>query len=114
MGADAPAVCAGVRGMVGAHLEVIGPSRDPDLDVAAAHRKFSAARFDALYRLWLQRGAQALWALQTPILRDQLQRGEGRIEFAELPHQYLQLTPLIGGARDPGNGAEERANLTTA
>jgi hypothetical protein len=94
--------------------QVIGPSRDPDLDVAAAHRKFSAARFDALYRLWLQRGAQALWALQTPILRDQLQRGEGRIEFAELPHQYLQLTPLMGGARDPEQRVEERANLPTA
>jgi hypothetical protein len=76
--------------------EVVCPSRDRDLDLATAGRKFGAARFEALYRMWLQRGVQALWAMQGSILRDQLQRGEGRVEFAELRHQYLQLTPLVG------------------
>lgn len=76
--------------------EVACPARDRDLDLATAARKFSAARFEALYRMWLQRDAQVLWAMQGTTLRDQLQRGEGRVEFAELPHQYLQLTPLVG------------------
>ena len=76
--------------------EVVCPSRDRDLDLTTAARKFGAARFEALYRMWQQRGVHALWAMQGPILRDQLQRGMGRVEFAELPHQYLQLTPLVG------------------
>jgi hypothetical protein len=78
--------------------QLVCPSRDPDLDPITARRKFGAARFEAIFRTWQQRGAQALWALQVPILREQLQRGDGRIEFAELPHQYLQLTPLVGRA----------------
>jgi hypothetical protein len=77
--------------------ELVCPSPNRDLDLTTAARKFGAARFEALYRVWQQRGAQALWAMQSRALRDQLQRGEGRVEFAELPHQYLQLTPLVGG-----------------
>lgn len=49
-----------------------------------------------------------------PTLREQLQRGEGRVEFAELPHQYLQLTPLIGGVSDIENTVERGDNLATA
>jgi hypothetical protein len=44
------------------------------------------------------KGKKALWAVQSGIFRDQLERGWGRAEFAELPHQYLQLTPLVGVA----------------
>ncbi len=84
--------------------EVVCPSADRDLDLTAASRKFGAARFEALYRMWQQRDAQALWAMQSPTLRDQLQRGEGRVEFTELPHQYLQLTPLIGAPSGVGEG----------
>jgi hypothetical protein len=73
---------------------VVNPPRDRDLDLAAARRRFAAARFDAIYRMWQEEGADALWALQAPILQEHLQRGEGRIECVELPHQYLQLTPL--------------------
>lgn len=86
---------------------VVCPSKDRDLDLTGARQKFSAARFDAIYRLWREQGAPALWALQAPILRDQLHRGLGRIEFAELPHQYLQLAPLIGGVHDTDNAAFE-------
>src|SRR5712691_4554185 len=39
-----------------------------------------------------------LWAAQSHTLRDALARGTGRIEFAELPRQYLQLTSLVGVA----------------
>lgn len=72
--------------------EVVCPSRDRDLDLATAAQKFGATPSEALYRMWLRRDVQALWAMQGTTLRDQLQRGEGRVEFAELRHQYLQLT----------------------
>ncbi len=94
--------------------EVVCPSADRDLDVTTTARKFGAARFDALYRVWQQRGVQALRAMQTPALRDQLQRGEGRVEFAELPHQYLQLAPLIGTADGVEKGLHGGDNLATA
>lgn len=91
--------------------ELVCPSPDRDLDLPTAARRFGAARFEALYRVWQQRGAQALWAIQSPALRDQLQRGEGRVEFAELPHQYLQLTPLVGGSSGIEKGLSEGDNL---
>ena len=94
--------------------ECVCPSPHRDLDLATAARAFGAARFEALYRFWQQRGAQALWAMQSPMLRDQLQRGEGRVEFAELPHQYLQLTPLVGGPNEFETSVSEGDNLITA
>jgi hypothetical protein len=94
--------------------EVVCPSGDCDLDLVTAARRFGAARFEALYRLWQQRDAQALWAMQSPTLRDQLQRGQGRVEFAELPHQYLQLTPFVGVPGRVENELREGDNLATA
>ena len=94
--------------------EVVCPSADPDLDFTTAARKFAAARFEALYRMWLQRGFDALRAMQMSTLRDQLQRGEGRVEFVELPHQYLQLAPLVGTSCGVKNGLDEGDNLATA
>jgi len=91
--------------------QVVCPARDPDLDLATAARKFGAARFEALYRLWQHRGVHALWTMQGTTLRDQLQRGEGRVEFAELRHQYLQLTPLVGVPGGAGNALREGDNL---
>jgi hypothetical protein len=90
---------------------VVCPSRDRDLDLATAAQKFGAARFEALYRMWLRRDVQALWAMQGTTLRDQIQRGEGRVEFAELRHQYLQLTPLVGVPGGAGNALREGDNL---
>ena len=69
-----------------------------DLDLAAAARTFRAARFRARYRMWQIDPGRALWNLSSPILRDQLSYGEGRIEVVELPHQYLRLTKLVGVA----------------
>ncbi len=69
-----------------------------DLDLATAARKFSAARFRALHREWQREGNPALWAAQSHTLQDALARGNGRIEFVELSHQYLQLTSLVGVA----------------
>jgi hypothetical protein len=94
--------------------EVIGPSQWSDLDIATAARTFGAARFEALYRAWQQRGDDALHTMQTPFLGEQLQRGTGRIEFAELPHHYLQLTPLVGRSSGVENALEQGDNLGTA
>jgi hypothetical protein len=74
------------------------PQKPPDLDLVATSRKFRAARFRARYRMWQVDPHLALWNLTSPVLRDQLARGEGRIEFMELPHQYLRLTSLVGVA----------------
>ena len=74
------------------------PAPDPDLTVATGTQKFGAARFRALHRRWEREGVTALWSAQSTCLRDQMQRGWGRVEIAELSHQYLQLTPLVGVA----------------
>jgi hypothetical protein len=72
--------------------------KPPYLDLAAASRKFRAARFRVRYRMWQLDPNWALRNLYSPILRDQLARGEGRVEFMEVPHQYLRLTSLVGVA----------------
>jgi hypothetical protein len=74
------------------------PAPDRDLNVATGTQRFGAARFRALQRQWERDGLPALWSAQSRILGDQLQRGRGRVEFTELNHQYLQLTPLVGVA----------------
>ena len=74
------------------------PAPDPDLTVATGAQKFGAARFRALERQWEREGISTLWSAQSTTLSDQLQRGEGRVEFTELSRQYLQLTPLVGVA----------------
>jgi hypothetical protein len=94
--------------------ELVCPSHDPDLDLTTAARKFAAARYEALYRVWQQRGDDALAAMQSRTLRDHLQRGWGRVEFAELSHQYLQLAPLVGAAGGVEKTPEPGDNLATA
>lgn len=81
-------------------------------------RTCRAARFEALYRAWLQRGEYALRAVQNPSLGEAMRRGWARVEFVQLSHQYLQLTPLIGGAsgtaRRPPRAAEMESERTEA
>jgi hypothetical protein len=72
--------------------------RPDDVDLARAMRKAGASRFRSLYRLWQRDPHHTLWYATSFILRDQLQRGDGRIEFVNLTRQYLQLSPLIGVA----------------
>jgi hypothetical protein len=96
------------------HGELVCPGRDQDFDLSIVSRKFGAARFEALYRVWQQRDVRALWAMQGPTLRDQLQRRSGRVEFVELPHQYLQLAPLVGVPGGVEKGLHEGDNLVTA
>jgi hypothetical protein len=69
-----------------------------DLTPEQAARKFSTARFRALERTWLHNDYKGLSGAWSPILKDHLERGRGRIEFMDLPHQYLQRTSLVGVA----------------
>ena len=91
--------------------ELVYPQSQDGLDRAAT-RKFGAARFEALYRMWLQRGAQALWALKIRPA-DQLQRGEGRLEFANC-RTSTSVTPLVGAPDFETNALHEGDNLGIA
>lgn len=59
---------------------------------------YRAPRFRALFRAWQQHGDGVIWAAQSGGLRDALQRGEGRVEFVKLTHQYCHLSSLVGVA----------------
>ncbi len=77
----------------GGHL-----SQPSDEELARAFRRFGAARFRALYRMWLSDGDRGVWAAASVTLRDSLAHGDGRLECVQVPHQYLQLTSLVGVA----------------
>jgi len=94
--------------------ELVCPSRAYDLTPITAAKQFGAARFEALYREWLRRDWQVLWLMMSTTVRDQIQRGQGRIEFVDLPHQYLQLTPLIGTPSQVEDTPDPLDNLPTA
>lgn len=80
-----------------------GQTTEPDpyrrLDLAKAARRFGSARFRAFERVWEQGGKNALWSFQGDSLLEKFRLRQGQIRFVEIPHQYLQLTPLIGVAR---------------
>jgi hypothetical protein len=63
-----------------------------------ARNQFAGPRFRLFYRLWKQCGDDVLWNLRTSYVGDQLERGEGRLEFVVLPRQYLHLSHLVGVA----------------
>jgi hypothetical protein len=73
-----------------------GPRDDERFD--QAERAFSAPRFRALYRAWLERGEPVLDATLSPTLADKIERGDGQLECHVLAHQYLHLLPLVGTA----------------
>lgn len=63
-----------------------------------AQRAFSAPRFSALFRAWVDRGEMVLDATVSPVLRDAIARRTGQCESHVLPHRYLDLVPLVGTA----------------
>jgi hypothetical protein len=63
-----------------------------------AARSFSAPRFRALYRAWLDRGDPVLDAVLSPTLADAVDRGTGHLDCHVLPHRYQHLLPLVGTA----------------
>ena len=63
-----------------------------------AARSFSAPRFRALYRAWLDRGDPVLDAALSPTLADAIDGGTGRLDCLVLSHRYQYLLPLVGTA----------------
>lgn len=63
-----------------------------------AHAAFQAPRFRVLYRAWQKQGDSVIWATKSHILRDALERHEGRLEFVQLTQQYMHLSSLVGVA----------------
>ena len=77
----------------------LSPPPDPDLTSRRAPQKFGAARFRALHRRWESRGHAPPSGRPNPrSSATSCSADRGRVEFAELSHQYLQLTPLVGVA----------------
>jgi len=63
-----------------------------------ATEAFGAPRFQALYRVWQERGDQVVQAAVSPSLADVIARGVGRLECHVLAHRYRHLSPLLATA----------------
>lgn len=72
--------------------------RSPDERFDQAVRAFSAPRFQALYRAWLEGGDPVLDAALSPTLADAIARKTGQLECHVLPHRYMHLLALVGTA----------------
>jgi hypothetical protein len=59
---------------------------------------FGAARFQTLYRMWLERGEAALDSTLSSTLADAIARGAGALECPVLPHRYGHLHGLVATA----------------
>jgi hypothetical protein len=68
------------------------------MDLATAARKFDSARFRAFERVWEHEGKWGLHSFQFDHLLEKFRLKRGSLRFVQIPHQYLQLTPLIGAA----------------
>jgi hypothetical protein len=80
------------------HQRQQGPSQLPNERFRSASLAYRAPRFRALFRMWQQEGNPAIWAAQSCVLKDALERGDGRVEFVKLTHQYFHLSSLVGVA----------------
>jgi len=87
-----------------------GPPPTRGLTLAAAAKKFDRPRFRAVRRTWEREGIWGILMAGSHTLNDQLEWGHGRIEFVDLPHQYLQLTALVGGTSKPLVPEQNRDN----
>jgi len=72
------------------------PSEDQRFRTAALY--YRAPRFRALYRAWEHQGDGVVYATPSAVLKDKLERREGRFEFLPLTRQYLHLSSLVGVA----------------
>lgn len=63
-----------------------------------ATEAFGAPRFQALYRVWQERGDAAVLATASPSLADVIARGVGQLECRVLAHRYRHLSPLLATA----------------
>jgi len=80
------------------------PAVDPER-LRTARTAFRRPRFTALRRRWLDDGARAVFIATSPVARDALERGRGRVECVELPHNYDYLRAL-GRLHPCGDGRE--------
>jgi hypothetical protein len=80
----------------------------------AGHQRFSAPRFEDLYRRWIKHGDEAFIKPSTTAIAEALESGAGRVESLVLPHSYRHLSPLVGQSRSTdekvGKGVEKRAH----
>lgn len=74
------------------------PSQPVDDRFRSAYAAFGSPAFQALFRMWQQDGDMAIYRASSPVLRDALERGAGRVEFVKLTRQYLHLSSLVGVA----------------
>ncbi len=83
----------------------------PCVDAArmrTARRAFRRPRFTAMGTRWTQDGSRAVFIATSPVARDALGRGRGRIECVELPHNFehlqalARLTPRADRAQEGG------------
>jgi hypothetical protein len=72
------------------------PTDEARLNNAA--QVYRPPRFRALYRAWLHQGDTVVWAAASAVLKDKLERREGRFELVPLSRQYLHLSSLVGVA----------------
>jgi hypothetical protein len=60
----------------------------------ATRRAFRGTRFAALRRYWIAEGSRSIYLATSPISRDAMARGRGRIECVTMPHHYGHLVAL--------------------
>lgn len=63
-----------------------------------ATEAFAAPRFQALYRVWRERGDSVVQASASPALADVIARRVGELECRVLRHRYRHLSPLLATA----------------
>jgi len=71
-------------------------TRDPRF--LRATEAFGAPRFQALYRVWQERGDGVVLATASASLADVIARGVGQLECRVLTHRYRHLSPLLATA----------------
>lgn len=69
-----------------------------DARLRQAHQAFATPRFRVLFRAWLQRGDEALWATVSPVLADAIAERRGSLECQVLPGPYPHLETMVGTA----------------
>jgi hypothetical protein len=60
----------------------------------ATRRAFRGGHFAALRRYWITEGSRSIYLATSPISRDAMARGSGRVECVTMPHDYAHLLAL--------------------
>src|SRR5262249_15449242 len=77
----------------------------------ATRTAFRGARFAALRRYWIAEGSRSIYLATSPISRDAMACGRGRIECVTIPHGYGHLTALARrGVRRMGKTRGDEAH----